>query len=285
MYSQYTTNPVNKTLSNISSIEPYSALGLTDNINPDIWLSKYFDAIHVYAQTYYPQDDATIMAYKCFYQMLSKILPSKNIKILFQNFINMTNDVKSTLLENNQLSSFFKVNSDIHKQIKDRPEKYFDWSLQDSNSLFIWTYLLHCYIDLKLNKQLQSYNNLLTQYAKDNISKETWAHPTWYIIHLSAYYAPVNNKDWNQSFKAFISCLRYALPCPKCRAHLHDNLQNIDYDSFANTNTLFEFTVDLHNIVNQSLGMPIVTVSDAKQIYAPIEGPWIKQNVNNSRFW
>lgn len=115
-------------------------------------------------------------------------------------------------------------------------------------------------------------------FDKNLLSKEVWGNPTWFVIHFSSMHSPIPfNFDWALSYKAFISCLMFMIPCPKCRAHLMENLPKNHIDDYLySRDSIFEWSVRLHNIVNESIDKPILSLLEARQLYNPGENSFEK---------
>ena len=273
--------PVKESYVNYSD---YSQFDRIVEPNTILWIDYFWRAVHIFARTYEPVDDSIKRSYICFYKSMIGILPSMDMRQIIQNFITMTNEVRNVLLENKELSSFFLVHKTIHYELSQNPDRFFINSLKDSDSLFAWSYLLHSYYNIIARIPIESFNATKSMYDKTQISKESWANPIWAIIHFCTLYAPYKiDKNFNTCYKAFLSCLRYCLPCPKCRKHLEDNLSALDIDNYMLTNeSLFDYSVKLHNMVNKQLGKPIISIEDAKKIYDPYRQPSIQQNAKFS---
>ena len=254
--------------------------------HPKVWLNHFWNAVHVLAVTYNPTDENVRNSFACFYQSMAGILPTAEAKKIMNDFIAMPRDVLKVLVESKALSSFFTVHRDIYQALTSRPGDFFTFSLTNSDSLFAWTYLLHAYYNLLTGTPVESFNNIKVMYERSQISKETWGNPLWAMIHFCALYAPdILDKYCCTCYKAFISCLRYVLPCPRCRAHLEENLGSIDIDNYLFTkDSLFEYSVKLHNLVNGQVGKPSITIEEARKIYSPHTQPIMQQNANFSNF-
>ena len=67
-----------------------------------------------------------------------------------------------------------------------------------------------------------------------------------------------------RSAKEFFESLRNLLPCPVCREHYAEHLKVMPISPFLdNRQSLFKWTVDLHNAVNVKLGKPVVSQTEA----------------------
>ena len=82
----------------------------------------------------------------------------------------------------------------------------------------------------------------------------------WYIIH---YYAKYYN-DANK-LKSFLEFLSMIFPCDICRVHIFDYLQNN-----PDMSDPFEYTVNLHNDVNQRLDKKQISLDEAYDLYPEI---------------
>jgi hypothetical protein len=241
------------------------------------WFSIYMKSCYILAATYTTLNHLNINASKCYYEALSEIIPNQQMKILMQNFIIMTTDIRQTLLENKFIKSFFIVHPHILDSLNDN---FFNNSFKNSETLFIWVYLLDCYLSILTGQQIKSFNNVKNSYDKNLISKEFWANPIWYILHFSAYHAPIIlNKQWSLGYKAFVCCLMITLPCSICRNHLKETLPKVPIDNYLFTReSIFEWSVDLHNLVNKDIHKPIINIQEALKMYGMNDQPYIKQN-------
>lgn len=250
-----------------------------------LWGRMFFKAIHIMARTYAPVDENVRTSMKCFFQCLAELLPVHEARQNMQNFIMMTSNVCDALLSSKALASFFTVHVEMMTCIRDKPSKFFEYALTDSDTLFAWSYLLHCYINIAKDSnkaEIINYNTAKTLYDRNTLSKEDWGNALWFVIHCAAYYAPnILSKEFALTFKAFIACLQFILPCPKCRKHMQENLGNIDIDMYLYTNeSIFEWTWKFHNIVNKQTGKSEPTLEEARRIYSPYEQQYVKQNVS-----
>ncbi len=84
------------------------------------------------------------------------------------------------------------------------------------------------------------------------ITKDDWSQAVWFILHfLSANLPQKPNQDTLLTVKAFAVCIRYLLPCPKCKAHMEVYLSEHSIDkAFGSGWDIFEWTCDYHEAVN-----------------------------------
>lgn len=84
------------------------------------------------------------------------------------------------------------------------------------------------------------------------ISKTVWGPAAWTLMHSAAASC---DADTAAGFCAFLYSLSHVLPCPECRAHLHDYLQRHPPDEYiVDSQTASRFCFDLHNHVNTQTG-------------------------------
>jgi len=93
-----------------------------------------------------------------------------------------------------------------------------------------------------------------------------WGPSLWRAIHLVALGFPSDEEatpDQRLAYRAFFENLHYVIPCSTCavnyQTHLQHDMPRIPVDPVPGTMTqarLFAWTVELHNVVNRSLGKP-----------------------------
>jgi len=90
------------------------------------------------------------------------------------------------------------------------------------------------------------------------ISPDIWGPHAWAFIHLMilAEKEPFD-KGRLPFYHNYFELLTQLLPCEKCRLHLQDNLKKLKPLSEIQTKEdLFAWSVELHNLVNESHGKP-----------------------------
>ncbi len=139
-------------------------------------------------------------------------------------------------------------------------------TLDNSTLLLQWSYKVNSYV----HRQLYDVTYLpFDQFKKkyDNMTITTWSHPTWKMIH---YFASKydNSAKYALSYKAYVSCLQFLLPCPKCRQHLKDNLANHPIDQyFSSASDLFTWSYILHQTVSSQTGKRGINIQEARRLY------------------
>jgi hypothetical protein len=101
------------------------------------------------------------------------------------------------------------------------------------------------------------------------ISPATWGPFFWHTIHLAALGYPISpTYTEKKAAKDFYESLTSMLPCPACRLHYTQMLQENPITPFLDTRRdLFQWTVKIHNLVNKRLEKPEVSESDSIAYY------------------
>lgn len=102
------------------------------------------------------------------------------------------------------------------------------------------------------------------------LTPEEWGPPLWRRFHaFAAQYDPlvVPQKDVRMWYRDFAN----SVPCLSCqtkyRAILESTYQLTD-EILSSRETLFEWTVTVHNAVNMFLHKPLMTLEEAKQVHS-----------------
>lgn len=143
-----------------------------------------------------------------------------------------------------------------------------DFDLSSNDALLQWTYRINSYVHRQLyNSPYIEFIKFKEKYDPANMTITTWSHPTWKMIH---YLASMYNLSevYALSYKAFVSCLQFLLPCPKCKEHLTVNLSRHPIDEyFGSAIDLFTWSYVLHQTVSSSIGKSGISLRDAKKLY------------------
>lgn len=247
------------------------------NIDPTFWWTQYSRAFFILSITFRPGVDFPIeqssQAIQCFFISVSNLLPNRQFQILIQDYIQMKPHVVHSLLST--VPKFWQFYPQYKRAIQDYPSDFFTLCSKSNESMFIWTYLLQTYIfksfiDLGHNITLPTLNEMKELYNPERLSKYDWGPPLWFVIHMSALYAPEPLERSFNEYRELLGCLQYLLPCPKCRDHLATNLLTINLNNCAKTNyDLFRCSWELHNKVNKDNNKPLLTFNEALQLYIP----------------
>ncbi len=96
-----------------------------------------------------------------------------------------------------------------------------------------------------------------------------WGPFLWHTIHIVALgYSKEPTYAEKKAAKEFYEGLVHLIPCPVCRVHYAEHLKTNPVTPALDTREdLFNWTVNVHNSVNKSLGKPELTPLEALQWY------------------
>jgi len=95
----------------------------------------------------------------------------------------------------------------------------------------------------------------------------------WSVIHMTAMSAEGEpmTPEKRQAYITFFESMPDILPCTMCGKHLKDNLKILPVDP----DNLFEWSVDLHNLVNTQLNKPEISYNASRRYWSArcLRGP------------
>ena len=95
------------------------------------------------------------------------------------------------------------------------------------------------------------------------ISPKRWGREGWKFIHYVALTYPSKPTEQDKAkYLKFFESLQDVLPCEICAAHFRQNMKEYPIKMGSNRE-LFNWTVDIHNIVNKQNGKKILTYDEA----------------------
>ncbi len=112
---------------------------------------------------------------------------------------------------------------------------------------------------------------------------DIWGKHMWYTIHFIALAYPEQpTSEDKRHFQIFFENLHTVIPCYKCSVNYVKHLNELPLDSTAlkSNKGLFEWTVDLHNVVNRDLGKRAWSYEKAWSYYTNFS----HSNSNSCRF-
>ena len=100
-----------------------------------------------------------------------------------------------------------------------------------------------------------------------------WGKYLWTSIHFISLGYPDAPSEQNKiDYKSFFENLYKVLPCSLCSMNYVDHLKQLPLtdEIMADKRSLFKWTVDIHNLVNDSLNKKKMTYAEAFQLYSII---------------
>lgn len=100
--------------------------------------------------------------------------------------------------------------------------------------------------------------------SNGGIPPETWGPSLWFVMHLVAATYPGHPSPADKErYATFYKSLQHVLPCEGCRKGyatiLTSEPTKLTPRVFGSRESLFKWTVDVHNRVNAKLGKPVQT--------------------------
>jgi len=91
------------------------------------------------------------------------------------------------------------------------------------------------------------------------LSPKVWGKDGWrFILYVALAYDPSKKEEYLKFFQN----LPEILPCPACGIHFKQNLEKHP-PKMGNAKELFNWTVDMHNFVNEMNGKKQITYEEA----------------------
>ncbi len=116
---------------------------------------------------------------------------------------------------------------------------------------------------------------------------DVWGKHLWYSIHLIALAYPEKpTNEEKRHYQAFFENLHEVLPCYKCSINYLKHLNEIPITTkvLSNTDNLFRWTVDIHNLVNVELGKEQWKYDEAIEYYRNFDSTKHASNKNVVKF-
>lgn len=115
--------------------------------------------------------------------------------------------------------------------------------------------------------------SLTSDILEMHLAPHVWGPIFWHTIHITALGYPVQEPTYQvkRAAKEFYESLASLIPCPACREHYSKHIsENPITPSLDKRADLFRWTVNLHNIVNKSLGKPQVSEHESIAFYTKL---------------
>lgn len=101
------------------------------------------------------------------------------------------------------------------------------------------------------------------------VSPNQWGKYFWNCFHLAAVgYPEAPSPQERDDYKHFFTTFGKVLPCSKCRGNFERHIGELPIDLFLfGRQQLFDWTVQMHNIVSRELGKREWTYQEAWEYY------------------
>ena len=102
------------------------------------------------------------------------------------------------------------------------------------------------------------------------LTKNQWGPKLWDFLHACSFAFPDNpTPEQTQAFEKLLEALRVLLPCPNCRQHYNEFIEENPAPATCGVQ-LQKWLVDFHNDVNERLGKPRMSLDSVKENYDPL---------------
>ena len=101
-----------------------------------------------------------------------------------------------------------------------------------------------------------------------------WKQMTWKMFHeISMHYDP----QYRDRYIEFFDSMRTIIPCKICRDHYNFQLEKMKLEDNIQPDRIFDWTVDLHNHVNEMHFKKKWEYGHARNVYQhPMKRKWVK---------
>ena len=97
----------------------------------------------------------------------------------------------------------------------------------------------------------------------NNINPDVWGPHAWFFLHAIAEAYPDDpTEDEMEQYNLFFSSLKNILPCSVCRKHFQSIIEENPIQ-LQTKKKLRKWLIDIHNLVNEDIGQPIVDDDEA----------------------
>ena len=101
----------------------------------------------------------------------------------------------------------------------------------------------------------------------DHLDQKIWGPSAWEFLHSIAFAYPENpTQEDKTAANNFIHSFACMLPCSVCKDHFKSNIKVLPVD-VSTREKFFDWTVQLHNLVNKQLGKPQFTTTEIFDSY------------------
>lgn len=106
---------------------------------------------------------------------------------------------------------------------------------------------------------------------------ETFGPHFWFVMHAASFgYPEMPSTSDMTNYKDFYHGLRNIIPCDECRVHYSKMIFDNPIDKHLQSRAdLVRYVINLHNLVNDRLGKPQMSVDDAITMYTRKDVNWI----------
>lgn len=128
------------------------------------------------------------------------------------------------------------------------------------------------------NKSSIEFTVVTTKPSNNAFAPSDFGPNLWYVLHTAAASAsdPLLLTD-QYNWKMILKGLSVLIPCSTCKQHYKKITSDINLNKIvSHKRSLFNFLIDVHNIINLRTNKPLFNHKKAKQLYDYNRGPGLK---------
>jgi hypothetical protein len=161
----------------------------------------------------------------CIHIFGKKLNQDKDSTLAFQCFFECLTEILHLQTYNNLISTFMEQNP------------------IDISNPFYWTFSLHSWCNFNTKSQLFTFETLSSKY--NVVTMSDWSSAVWFLLHfLSCNIA----KEEFQTFRSLLMCVRFLIPCDKCKGHMEKYIKE---NKMKNDENMFEWIYKYHKDVDK----------------------------------
>ena len=109
---------------------------------------------------------------------------------------------------------------------------------------------------------------------KMGLTISDWGPSAWNTLHVVAHtYPKIPTSEHRKQTHEFLHLFAIHLPCPSCRDHfmdlLDEEIPTPKSEHFDSRENMVKFMNDIHNVVNVRLGKRVFTLEEHYRVYRP----------------
>lgn len=102
---------------------------------------------------------------------------------------------------------------------------------------------------------------------------EIWGAHLWFMLHLISFEYPENPTEYDKRvYHDFYTALKDVIPCEICKKHYRTHIHKHPLTPHLDRRSdLIQWVIDVHNVVNASLGKMVLTTQEVMAIYSKLK--------------
>lgn len=147
--------------------------------------------------------------------------------------------------------------------------------LNNRETLFLWVVKMNNLVNIELNKPLVTPQQVMQTYFGSQqaidcrMDSKIWGKSGWKFLFCVAYEYPKEPTYTDiQNYERFFQSLQFILPCESYRRQYSKLYTQVPIEPYLTTTRyLFQWVLNMHNLVNKEIGRPLITHKDVLSVY------------------